>query len=259
MLIYIQSESIMKIGQNWSCKMKVLIFEDKTKEGRLIRNSVETKINAYCLESERAGTLDEAILHLSRGDIGLAVVHHSDFSDVDEMRKISPDIKYAGYSGNLRIAKEFGDSEGSIGRGLIQKFSEHYDYILYNIGDDLDGVLESFGLNNFHVFFPGGPKFLREGYKRLGGTSAEILSDLQILIDIHGLDVEELMRERKLKDEIFVEGREEMLRKDTSPEMNKLNKLVIAERVHMRRIQEIIYPFYRRMRALGYSHEELTA
>ena len=123
--------------------MKILIFEDNTKQGRFIAPSIEVKARVYDLQTEKAKDLAEALSYLSNADIGLVIVHHSDFFHVDEMRRKFSDVKYAGFNGDLIVAREFGAASGTIGEKFIRKFSEHYDHILYTLGNDLEDVLRN--------------------------------------------------------------------------------------------------------------------
>ena len=105
-------------------------------------------------------------------------------------------------------------------------------------------------LNNFYSYFPGGHRFERE-------YDSPIISDLQILIDIHGLDVEKLKEEKRLWSLKLKQG-VEIAKKGydlENPELQRLNEESLK---HRDNVQRMIFPFYVRMRALGYSHNEIT-
>jgi len=120
---------------------KILVFEDETKVGG-IKSIVEARARTYSREAIRVRRVAEALPHLARGDINLVIIHHYDFSDVDELRKKFPKVKYAGYSGDLRVALECGGNDPrTAGAEFIRKFAEHYDFSLRDMGARLDEIL----------------------------------------------------------------------------------------------------------------------
>ena len=127
--------------------MKVILLEDETKENGIIRG-VEAHVKSAGGEMIRVTRPNHALPHLTQGNIDLVVIHHysepgkESFDDVDTLRSQFPSIKYAGYSGNLRIALEYAHVPNSPGVEFIKKFKEHYDFALFNIAGDLAQALK---------------------------------------------------------------------------------------------------------------------
>jgi hypothetical protein len=118
--------------------MKVILLEDETKENGIIRG-VEAHVKSVGGEMIRVTRPNSALPYLGKGDISLVVIHHysepgkESFDDVDTLRAQFPNMKYAGYSGNLRIALEYAHIPKNPAMEFIKKFKEHYDFALFNI------------------------------------------------------------------------------------------------------------------------------
>ena len=109
-------------------------------------------------------------------------------------------------------------------------------------------------LNNFHCYFPGG------GYrpnKRHGcglpEKEAKLVADLDALIKKEGLDVRALKRERRL-----MLGLTQMAVAVAYSNLEEGKRIAGESCEHARLLDAIIMPFYRKMIALGYTHEDLT-
>lgn len=123
-------------------KMRVLIFEDEFKpEMQQIRDAVKKRVEVFGGNSQRVRGIREALEFLAQQDVDLVIVHHYDFSDVNKMREKFPNVKYAGYSGNLYICLETAHIKRSGGAIYLKEFGEHYDYSIYDVGRSLDECL----------------------------------------------------------------------------------------------------------------------
>lgn len=123
--------------------MRVLLLEDKVKKNS-IKRTVKNKVANLGGQTQYTATVWEALEYLAKEDIDLVVVHHYDFSDVDELRAKFPKVKYAGYNQDLWIVREFAGNPKSFSAAFLKKFSAHYDYVFYGFGRDLNSILISY-------------------------------------------------------------------------------------------------------------------
>ncbi|HRZ85424.1 MAG TPA: hypothetical protein P5277_01460 [Candidatus Paceibacterota bacterium] len=104
---------------------KAILFDDES-----CNKSLElyylNDLKDYDYATRLIRNLKDCLKILKTEQIGVVIIHHLDFKQVDVMREVSPDTKYIGYSSNVSFYHKI----GTIGYEFNETMEAYYDGVI---------------------------------------------------------------------------------------------------------------------------------
>lgn len=109
---------------------KVLVLEDPTRHrSEIISYHKESARMFLNLDLVVTRNITEAHSELNSSTYEMAIIHHSDFNQVQELRNKHPNVKFISYSALALLPAE----PGTLGEELRLRWEKHYDAVMSGI------------------------------------------------------------------------------------------------------------------------------